>query len=674
MPQQRTIDLPALSVRASITPSSIDTKDRTIDVDFSTGAAVRRFDWDKYEAFIEKLSMKPEHVRLDRLNSRAPVLDTHMGGSLRSMLGVVEPDSAKMSGRKGTATLRFSKRPEVDPIFRDIEDGIIGNVSVGYVVHRYEETPGKNGGLPTRLAVDWEPYEVSMVPMPADVGAQTRDGKPAGTLTPCIIATRSEQEPAPMDPITTPAPATTSETIVERNPADPGAPITPQPAPAARAAAEPTDRDRGVDAELERVQGIMSACRAARMPQDFMDNLIATKVPLLRAQTLVLDELRKRGYDQDGPAQTAVRDVSVEDNMVHVRDGIKDALLHRLAPHFFPLTPIGRNYRGMTWMDTARVYLQAAGVRVTDLTPNRLAGVALGLENSRGVGMHTTSDYPLLLADVSNKLLRKAYDEAPQTFKAIGRRVTISNYRYVNRLQLGDAPALLEIKEHGEYTSGSIGEGRERYRLTKYGRKFGITREAIINDDTQAFSDIPQLFGRKARSKESDLVWAEITNNAAMADGELLFSIAHGNLATTDGAIAIATLGAGRAAMQRQTGLDGEKLNLDAAFLVVPPEQRTLAEQYVTAVTANASGSVNPFAGRLTVISDPRLTSTSEWYLAASPDQIAWLEYAYLEGEEGPQVESRIGFDIDGVEFKCRLDFAAKVVDHRGIYKNEGAT
>jgi hypothetical protein len=185
---RKTIDLPALSVRAAITPTSIDKDNRTIDVDFSTGAAVRRFDWEKFEPYIEKLSMKPEHVRLDRLNSRAPVLDMHdtLSG-LKSQLGVVQPDSAKMTGRRGTATLRFSKRADVEPIWRDIEDGIIANVSVGYLVHRYEETPAKKGEIPTRLAVDWEPYEVSMVPMPADVGAQTRDGRPAGTLHPCTI-------------------------------------------------------------------------------------------------------------------------------------------------------------------------------------------------------------------------------------------------------------------------------------------------------------------------------------------------------------------------------------------------------------------------------------------------------------------------------------------------------
>lgn len=667
---RRTVDLPALAVRAAIAPASINSDDRTIDVIFTTGAPVKRWDWRTGTQYIERLSMDPAHVRLERLNSGAPVLDSHSGYSLASVLGVVEDGTAKMSGKKGTATLRFSKDEDAERVWRKIDERVVRSTSVGYVVHHYTEIPAKrDGDLPVRLADDWEPFEISMVPMPADAGAQTRDGKPAVGTHPCVIETRGD-EPAESEETRTMPQETPAESVVERNPLDPGAPIQP----AVRlAAAEPNDRDRGVIAERERNAGIMAACRSAKMPQDFMDELLKSGVSLVDAQTRIFEELDKRGYGDAGPQRSAVATVGVEDNMIHVRAGIENAMLHRVAPHYFPLDEKGRKYRGMNFMDVGRAYLQASGTRVTDMTPNQLAGAALGL-TARGVGLHTTSDFPLLLADVSSKLLRKSYEEAPQTFKPLARRVTITNYQYVNRLQLGDAPALLEIKEHGEYTSGSISEGRERYRLTKYGRKFGITREAMVNDDLQALADIPQLFGRKARAKESDLVWEQITSNPTMADTFALFSIEHANLAAVDGAIAIATLGAGRAALRKQTGLDGEKLNLNAMFLIVPPEQETLADQFVTAVTANANSSVNPFAGKLTVISDPRLTNTAEWYLAASPDQIAWLEYAYLEGEEGPQVESRIGFDIDGVEFKCRLDFAAKVIDFRGIYKNEGAT
>ena len=40
---------------------------------------------------------------------------------------------------------------------------------------------------------------------------------------------------------------------------------------------------------------------------------------------------------------------------------------------------------------------------------------------------------------------------------------------------------------------------------------------------------------------------------------------------------------------------------------------------------------------------------------------------------EGAYIETRNGFDVDGVEIKCRLDFGAKAIDWRGLYKNPGA-
>jgi hypothetical protein len=288
--------------------------------------------------------------------------------------------------------------------------------------------------------------------------------------------------------------------------------------------------------------------------------------------------------------------------------------------------------------------------------------------------MHTTSDFADLLADVANKSLRKAYEEQPQTFRQITRIVTAPDFKTVNRVQLGDAPALEEVGEAGEYKTGTIGQGKEAYALTTYGKIFAITRKALINDDTDAFSRIPQMFGRKARILESNLAWQQITSNPTMGDGNALFSSAHSNIATTLGPISVAALGEGRAKMRNQTSLDGDLMNLNAAYLLVPSELETVADQFVTVITPALSGSVNPFQGRLTVIAEPRLgtASTSAWYLASNPASIDILELMYLEGEEGPMVETRVGFDVDGVEIKCRLDVAAKAIDWRGLYLNEG--
>jgi hypothetical protein len=49
------------------------------------------------------------------------------------------------------------------------------------------------------------------------------------------------------------------------------------------------------------------------------------------------------------------------------------------------------------------------------------------------------------------------------------------------------------------------------------------------------------------------------------------------------------------------------------------------------------------------------------------------VEYCYLQGAAGPVIESEMGFEVDGISYKCRLDFAAKAIDFRGLYKNVGA-
>ena len=183
-----TVDTPALAFRAAVVPTSINNDARTVDLTWSTGAGVERFDWNTGQRYLEVLSMEPGHVRLERINSGAPVLDSHSSWSLGDVLGVVEQGTARLESGVGLARVRFSNRDDVAPKWGDIRDGITPNVSVGYRVYKVTETRDKNGGLPIRTAVDWEPFEVSIVPMPADIGAQVRAGDKSNT-NPCVIVT-----------------------------------------------------------------------------------------------------------------------------------------------------------------------------------------------------------------------------------------------------------------------------------------------------------------------------------------------------------------------------------------------------------------------------------------------------------------------------------------------------
>ena len=180
------ISIPPLSIRAAFTPKTVNDQARTVELVFSTGAPVERFDYGTGGRYIEKLSLVPAHVRIGRLNAGGPVLNTHKMERVADVIGAVVPGSVSIRPKAAGATVRFSRRPDAEEIWQDVRAGIVSSVSVGYRTYKYEETPGKGDRLPIRTAVDWEPFEVSMVPIPADAGAKTR-GRQSADVNRCLV-------------------------------------------------------------------------------------------------------------------------------------------------------------------------------------------------------------------------------------------------------------------------------------------------------------------------------------------------------------------------------------------------------------------------------------------------------------------------------------------------------
>lgn len=103
--------------------------------------------------------------------------------------------------------------------------------------------------------------------------------------------------------------------------------------------------------------------------------------------------------------------------------------------------------------------------------------------------------------------------------------------------------------------------------------------------------------------------------------------------------------------------------------LLVPPALETVAEKWLATIAPATAADVNPFSGAMSLVVEPRLSSATRWYVTADPGEIDGLEFAYLSGNEGPQVESRSGWDVDGVEIRVILDFGAGFTDHRSWFQ-----
>jgi putative ubiquitin-RnfH superfamily antitoxin RatB of RatAB toxin-antitoxin module len=682
---QRKANLPMFDMRAGFVPKTFDKEKRTVEVIFTTGSKVLRSPWFG-EPYYEELEISETAMRMDRLNSGAPLLNNHSAYSLEDVIGVVE--SARVQDGKGIATVRLSDRPEIAGIVRDIENGIIRNISVGYMVHRFEKQnmpPGTEVAdeTPIYRAVDWEPMELSFVGIPADAGAQARgESAPqvrAGAPTyECELVNNTKEEKTDMgkrnadgSAVETDLPAAPStETETQVNASAP----TTEGEPAASSPAAVTEGERGAKPtiqtpeeiqaiELKRGIEIRKAVRVAGLEEKLADGYVEQKLTVEQARAAIFGELEKKSNEVRTNNNLRVEGAGMEQQIAR-REAATRILLNQFDSSKFATKDGDNEMRAHGILGMARKILAMEGVRnAYDMTPRELSERAL----------HSSSDFPKVLENIANKSLQQAYEQAASTFMPFVSETSVADFKQISSVRLSDGGTLQKVNEHGEFKRGTLVETGEKYAVETYGLIIGATRKLLMNDDLGAFTKIPASLGMRAKQKENELFWAIILSNPVMAeDGNALFHASHGNLGTA-AAIAIASLGEGRAKMRSLLDLDKQPINLSASYLVVPTALETVADQFVSQVTPTENGKVNPFAGRLQVIAEPRLDagSATAWYLMSDKSKIAMVELARIDGQ-GPKISVREGFDIDGMETKIAYDFGMKALDYRGFFKNAG--
>lgn len=177
--------------------SAINQEARTVELAFASETPYERW-WG-----VEILDCSSKSMRLQRIKSGAPLLCDH---NTRDQIGVIE--SVQIGADKvARAVVRFGKSARAEEWFQDVIDGIRSSVSVGYEIHSAKLVETKDG-VDTYRVDDWEPYEVSIVSVPADTSVGV--GRAAGEESPVIPpnTNRSKESPAMQTaPEATPAPA-----------------------------------------------------------------------------------------------------------------------------------------------------------------------------------------------------------------------------------------------------------------------------------------------------------------------------------------------------------------------------------------------------------------------------------------------------------------------------------
>ncbi|GHD07682.1 prohead protease/major capsid protein fusion protein [Tianweitania populi] len=600
--------------------STLNEAERTVEVIWSTGAPVKRYDYTE-GFYMEELAVEPEAIRLDRFVAGMSLLDSHDSYSMDARLGTVVVDSVRIAAGKAYATIKLSRKARGEELLRDLVDGHAVQISVGYKVHRFEKTEGSDGKLPTFRATDWEPLELSAVTIPADAGAFSRTHQEASMP-------QSE--------------------IIERG-------------------GEPQSRN-ATRAERRRVTEIQDLAERGRLDEDFVRQHIEAGSTIDQVRTAVFERIVERQEQSPTFPHAQMHTDRSRGDEIAAREDALFARLTGTAP-----SERARQFMGDRLEDHARGLLEVGGVNTRGMSREDVF-----LSGRRGYGAHTTSDFPLLLQGAGRRVLVASYEAAQSPIKStLARASTAPDFRPTSRLRVSNIGPLKKIHESGEITNTTRGEVAEGYRLEQFGRIFSLSRPALINDDLNAFGDWAVQAGIAAAETENLLLFELLTENEGTGpkmgeDGKRLFHADHGNLAASGTPLDFVNISAARLAMRTLRGVGGQTgINITPQYLLVGPELETQAEMLTAAVAATTTDEVNPFAGKFTVLVEPQIEDKS-WYLFASPQRAPVLEYSYLASAPGPQIASQENFRTMDIEMRANLDFGAGALDWRGAYRNPG--
>ena len=684
MPNKRTDIFHASSRAVSLgrrgAPLSLNEAERSVEFTAATEQPVNVWDWEKWDVVPEVLRM--DGVQLPA-SGQVPLLDTHDGTSVQNVLGSFGAFRTEGGQLVGRAT--FSGVQAGADAFRRVAEGHITDVSVGYEV--LASTWVENGATatvegveytgPVRVTTAWKLFEVSLCPVGADDRAKVR-GKIINTGGQSM--NRNPGQEKRFDASAAKEKLTAAVAALNELAASLSEPEEDKPDDAAEDNAEPAaipESPAGegdgrsaenscdpVEEERARIMEISAMCRAHNMPANMEEEMIRKGYSLDKARAAVLARLEGRSsaafarVDVGRTEQEKVRE-AVSHGLL-LRCGVAESRINGGRP-----APGAREFSGMSMREVCREMLVRSG-RPTSGNVVEMVGRAL-----------STTDLPNLLTDTANRVLMDGWESADKQWQVWCGQDSVSDFKELTLLDFASGDDLALIPEGGEYQNGRAAEHAESVKIETYGKIFPLTRQAIVNDDLGAFARIARNHGEAAARMVNRLACRVLTANPTMGDGKALFHDDHGNLVSSGGNVpTVESLGAAFLKMRTQKDLLGNRVQIRPQFFIAPAALETGAEVFFNSQligTQEKPNQANIYAGSvLTRVYDAELddVSAADWYLAGPKGKTVTI--FTLNGATAPYLEYKEGWRVDGVEYKVRLDVAAKAVAWQGLCKSAG--
>ncbi len=605
------------------TPGDAKPDDNVLRFSVSSEAPVTR--WGETEI----LSHDLKAVRMDRLRSLGAVLVNHDPNQRAAAIVTADIVDKRME-----VEVRFGTTAFAQDIKRDVKDGLLRGVSVGYRIISVEN----NEDTRTYTATDWEPFEVTFTPIPADASVGVGRSTESSWLSIRSLIT----------PRAIPAP------IKEVHMPDPIQPATPAPA-AAPAAVVSINNDESVRASViaETREITLMAESVGLRASDY------TGMKKADAQVKIIADMAERSKTPT-PASPVIS--MTNDHSDKQRDAVAEAFLVRAN---LAKPSHGNPYLGRSIRDMGRIFARESGIRgANDWIAKDAAHFVLG-ETSQITGMRdavniTTGNFTnFVMLNAMTKVVAKGFEMASKgLISGSGAPIydtqKVPDFKtfYVGGLGTQNLQQTAEGLAFPELTKT---EGSYSDAAKMWGGTLSVSLQALMNDDTGAFDRSLRQIGPIAQKTIDNRIITKLLVGTAAAVGTSTFTSNTTSGCTpvfTTGdtiAAARANIGKGPAALMVKTGLDGNLTANMTRFLLAGPT----AGLYLGALLGQAPGQTIQNAGQYELVVTPWLeasgitgNSTTSFYAVSDPSIVTGLILSLITGYESPQVQE---FDAGAV-------------------------
>ena len=568
----------------------VDDENKVVEISFSSEAPVKR--WFGTEILLHG----DDNVDLKPFLEAGSVLFNHNPDNI-----VAKPIKAWVdsSDKKGRATIQFGNTEEARKAYEQVKEGLLRGVSVGYAVDEWryisEDEVWNNIRGEAYVATKWRAIEVSLTPIPADssvgVGRNIETDRKGGVDMEQATQKTEERKEQKID-----------EEILK-----------------AKKEAEKAERER-----IREIEAICETFGYLDLKDKFVDE--GTSVDEVRR---IVSERKKNEEEYRSVGVSGNTMFYGESAVEKFRDAAITGLLVRIGSESADKANL---YTGMSLFEIARKALEIEHKSVVGSRKDIVARA-----------MQTSSDFPIILQNVAHKSVLKGFESVSSTWKEWCDVGSVGDYNIHTITRVGEIDDLEEIREGEEYPyAGKIPERQEKYKIAKYGKRFAITREAILKDDLSVLSDIPKRRGEAAARKINEIAYKVLIENQRMGDGKPLFCTAHANIASTGSEpTTVEAIKAAYTAMTLQKDMSGKRtLNITPKFIIVPAKYKFDVKSIIEERYLNFSeGKPNPIYNELKLVSDSILDDAGNaWYLAA--DKGKTVRIFFLDGNQQPTLEN----------------------------------